>query len=80
MSNRAGAVAAGGQVRVRMGVHVGEVLDSRAGLVGLAIHQAARIMSVGHGGQILVTGDVVRQAVRLPADANDAVAGQLSLA
>ena len=58
----------GGQVRVRMGVHVGEVLDSRAGLVGLAIHEAARIMSVGHGGQILVSGDVVRQALRLPAD------------
>ena len=55
-----------GRVRVRMGVHVGEVAESRAGLVGLAIHQAARIMSVGHGGQIVISADVVDKAGRLP--------------
>jgi predicted ATPase/class 3 adenylate cyclase len=49
------------RVRVRMGVHVGEVARSRVGLVGLAIHQAARIMSAAHGGQIVVSGAVVRQ-------------------
>ena len=42
-----------GRVRVRMGLHVGEVAETRAGLVGLAIHQAARIMSAAHGGQIV---------------------------
>ena len=56
-----------GRVRVRMGLHVGEVAETRAGLVGLAIHQAARIMSAAHGGQIVVSGDVVRQAGSLPA-------------
>jgi predicted ATPase/class 3 adenylate cyclase len=49
------------RVRVRMGLHVGEVAASQVGLVGLAIHQAARIMSAAHGGQIVVSGDVVRQ-------------------
>jgi predicted ATPase/class 3 adenylate cyclase len=57
-----------GRVRVRMGLHVGEVAESRAGLVGLAIHQAARIMTAAHGGQIVVSGDVVQQASRLPDD------------
>src|ERR1700737_3220408 len=39
-------------VRVRMGLHVGEVLNTPAGLVGLAIHHAARIAAAAHGGQV----------------------------
>ena len=58
------------RVRVRMGVHVGEVTDTRAGLVGFAIHQAARVMSAGHGGQIVVSGDAVRQSVTPPANSS----------
>ena len=42
-------------VRVRMGLHVGEVLETRVGLVGLAIHHAARIAAAAHGGQVLVS-------------------------
>ena len=57
-----------GLVRVRMGLHVGEVTESRAGLVGLAIHQAARIMSVAHGGQVVLSGDVVQHAHVLSPD------------
>ena len=56
------------RIRVRIGLHIGEVADTRAGLVGLAIHRAARIMSAAHGGQIVVSGDVVQHAGRLPAD------------
>ena len=56
------------RVRVRIGLHIGEVADTRAGLVGLAIHRAARIMSAAHGGQIVVSGDVVQHAGRLPTD------------
>ena len=59
---------AGGRVRVRMGLHVGEVADSPAGLVGLAIHQAARISNAAHGGQIVISGDVVEQVAGLPSD------------
>ena len=58
-----------GRVRVRMGVHIGEVAESRAGLVGLAIHEAARIADAAHGGQVIVSGDVLREASRLPTDA-----------
>ena len=59
---------AGGRVRVRMGLHVGEVADSPAGLVGLAIHEAARISNAAHGGQIVISGDVVEQVAGLPSD------------
>jgi predicted ATPase/class 3 adenylate cyclase len=47
-------------VRVRMGLHAGEVADTAGGLVGLAVHHTARIADAGHGGQILVS-DVVRR-------------------
>src|SRR5881275_769219 len=45
----------GGAVRVRMGVHTGEPLVTEEGYVGIDVHRAARIASVGHGGQILVS-------------------------
>src|SRR5690242_17174872 len=56
-------------VRVRMGLHTGEPERSSEGYVGLDVHRAARIMSAGHGGQVLlsqVTRDLVEQS--LPAD------------
>src|SRR6266699_3634769 len=42
-------------VRVRMGLHTGEPKLTSEGYVGLDVHQAARIMSAGHGGQILLS-------------------------
>ncbi len=42
-------------VRVRMGVHTGEPQLSPGNYVGLDVHHAARIMSAGHGGQVLLT-------------------------
>ena len=42
----------GEQVRVRMGIHSGEVEEDDDGLVGLEIHRAG-VAAVGHGGQIL---------------------------
>jgi len=56
-------------VRVRMGLHTGEPERSTEGYVGLDVHRAARIMSAGHGGQVLlsqVTRDLVEHS--LPAD------------
>ena len=53
-------------VQVRMGLHTGEPQRSAAGYVGLDVHQAARIMSAGHGGQILLsqtTRDLVEHAL-----------------
>src|SRR3989440_435654 len=40
---------------VRMGLHTGEPQRSAEGYVGLDVHHAARIMSAGHGGQVLLS-------------------------
>ncbi len=42
-------------VRERMGLHTGEPELSSEGYVGLDVHHAARIMSAGHGGQVLLS-------------------------
>ena len=42
-------------VRVRMGLHTGEPELSTEGYVGLDVHRAVRIMSAGHGGQVLLS-------------------------
>jgi class 3 adenylate cyclase/tetratricopeptide (TPR) repeat protein len=48
------------EVRVRIGIHVGEVSERDDQLYGQAVHVAARITAEAAGGQILVS-DVVRQ-------------------
>ncbi len=42
-------------VRVRMGLHTGEPFLATEGYVGMDVHRAARIMSAGHGGQVLLS-------------------------
>jgi YVTN family beta-propeller protein len=42
-------------VRVRMGLHTGEPAVGEERYVGLGVHRAARIGSVGHGGQVLLS-------------------------
>jgi predicted ATPase/class 3 adenylate cyclase/DNA-binding CsgD family transcriptional regulator len=42
-------------VRMRIGLHTGEPQLSSEGYVGLDVHRAARIMSAGHGGQVLLS-------------------------
>jgi class 3 adenylate cyclase/DNA-binding CsgD family transcriptional regulator len=44
-----------GRVRVRIGLHTGEASVSGDGYVGFAVHQAARLGDLGHGGQILLS-------------------------
>jgi predicted ATPase/class 3 adenylate cyclase len=46
----------GRQVRVRAGIHSGEVTLTDGGYVGLTIHEVARISAAGHGGQVLASG------------------------
>ncbi len=49
-------------VRVRMGLHTGEPEATSEGYIGMDVHHAARVMSAGHGGQVLlsqVTRDLV---------------------
>ncbi len=42
-------------VRVRMGLHTGEPQPTEEGYIGLDVHRAARIMSIAHGGQVLLS-------------------------
>ncbi len=42
-------------VQVRMGLHTGEPQRAAEGYFGLDVHRAARIMSAGHGGQVLLS-------------------------
>src|SRR6266540_307419 len=45
----------GGPIRVRMGIHSGEPLLTEEGYVGIDVHRGARVMSAGHGWQVLVS-------------------------
>lgn len=56
----------GGQVRVRMGLHVGSVELIADGVVGLAVHEAARISAAAHGGQIVASSAVAQLSDGLP--------------
>jgi len=59
---------AGGELRVRMGVHTGHAEPSNDDYVAIAVHQAARVASAAHGGQIVVsasTAAAVGDAVAL---------------
>ena len=42
-------------VRVRMGLHTGEPQLSSEGYIGIDVHHGARVMSAGHGGQVLLS-------------------------
>jgi len=56
----------GVKVLVRMGLNTGEPQRSAAGYVGLDVHRTARIMSAGHGGQVVLshtTRELVEQTL-----------------
>jgi predicted ATPase/class 3 adenylate cyclase len=52
---QAQAALAAGPIRVRMGIHSGEPLLTEEGYVGIDVHRGARVMSAGHGGQVLIS-------------------------
>ena len=49
-------------LRVRMGVHTGEVSVNETGYVGFEVHRASRIAAAAHGGQVVVSGPAAKQA------------------
>lgn len=49
---------AGAVVRVRTGIHGGRPTLTDTGYVGLSVHTVARVASVAHGGQVVVSGQV----------------------
>jgi predicted ATPase/class 3 adenylate cyclase len=61
---------AGGPVRVRIGVHTGEPVVTDEGYVGADVHHAARIMSAGHGGQVLLS-EATRQLLDTTAELHE---------
>ena len=67
---------AGVSVRVRMGLHHGEIVLVDGEQVGLDIHRAARITNAAHGGQIVVSGET---AAALNADGGDLTLHDLGL-
>jgi class 3 adenylate cyclase/tetratricopeptide (TPR) repeat protein len=46
---------AGAPVRVRIGIHTGNAVPAEGVHTGVAVHRAARICAVAHGGQVLVS-------------------------
>jgi predicted ATPase/class 3 adenylate cyclase/Tfp pilus assembly protein PilF len=56
-------------LRVRMGLHTGEAVVRSGDYVGLAVHEAARICSAGHGGQVLCSASTLHFAGGVPAEA-----------
>ena len=53
-------------IRVRMGLHSGEVEERGGDYFGPAVNRAARVMAAGHGGQVLVsatTASLVRESL-----------------
>jgi class 3 adenylate cyclase len=51
-------------VRVRMGVHTGEVYEVDGEPVGLAVHHGARIMAAAQPGQVVLSGEAAVAARR----------------
>lgn len=59
--------AGGAQVAVRMGLHTGDAQPFGDNYICLAVHQAARVASAGHGGQVLASAQTASAAQgRLP--------------
>lgn len=55
-------------LRVRMGLHTGRAEERKADYFGPAVNRVARLMSIGHGGQVLISGSTHALAHdRLPA-------------
>lgn len=46
----------GDPIRMRVGIHTGDVDVGPSGYIGLAVHQAQRVCSAAHGGQVLISG------------------------
>jgi predicted ATPase/class 3 adenylate cyclase len=45
-----------GPLRVRIGLHTGESQEREGDYYGSEVNRAARLMSIGHGGQVLLSG------------------------
>jgi predicted ATPase/class 3 adenylate cyclase len=56
------------QIRIRIGIHTGDPVAHEGLYAGIDVHRAARVMSAGHGGQVLLsqtTRDLLDSSVEL---------------
>ena len=53
-------------LRLRAGVHVGDLVVTRDDVVGHVVNVAARVTESAKGGEVIVTGDVRARAESLP--------------
>jgi class 3 adenylate cyclase len=51
-------VSHGVELRVRIGLHIGNAVAAGGSYVGREVHRAARISDAGHGGQIVLSGAI----------------------
>ena len=56
----------GGAVRIRVGLHTGLPMLADDGYVGVEVHRASRIASVGHGGQVVLSEPTVNLLPHAP--------------
>ena len=68
-----GDFASVGGLPVRMGLHTGIANERDGDYFGPAVNRVARLMSIGHGGQVLLSDSVVRSASARAATAVDFV-------
>ncbi|MFT6290214.1 MAG: putative ATPase/class 3 adenylate cyclase [Ilumatobacter sp.] len=52
--------APGPKILVRMGIHTGTAIERAGDYFGPVLNRCARLMSVGHGGQVLVSGTTAK--------------------
>ena len=55
------------RLRVRIGLHSGYARPRHGNYEALAVHQAARVVSAAHGGQVLLSGEVAERVGAPPA-------------
>ena len=53
-------------IRVRMGLHTGIAYPRDGDYIALALHQAARVVGTGNGGQVIASADAVAAAGQVP--------------
>jgi adenylate cyclase len=58
--------SAPGPLRLRAGMHSGQVIVTADDLVGIVVNVAARVMALAKGGEVLVTAETLAAAGELP--------------
>ncbi len=66
-------VPEGESVRVRMGLHVGEVIEEGGDFFGRSVILAARIAAQARGGEVLISEELQRSAAAIGSAATTAV-------